>query len=52
MKKNVFLFGLLIVICLSSCSFETYQCPAYSQSTKTTKYGAKAQAKYIKRHKL
>lgn len=52
MKKIVILLGLLTVILLSSCSFETFQCPAYSESTKTTKHGAKAQARYYKKHKL
>jgi hypothetical protein len=34
---------------LSSCSFETTMCPAYSQHNKLTPHGAKAQLKYIKR---
>ncbi|HET9055038.1 MAG TPA: hypothetical protein VFM90_12735 [Cyclobacteriaceae bacterium] len=52
MKKIVVLWGLLTLLVLSACSFETYQCPAYSESAKTTKYGAKAQARYYKKHKL
>ncbi|MCW5910013.1 MAG: hypothetical protein KIT62_03005 [Cyclobacteriaceae bacterium] len=47
MKKTLLLLALVAI--LASCTFETYQCPAYSQVNKITKQGEKAQAKYGKR---
>jgi hypothetical protein len=48
MKKLLGLSVVLMIV-LSSCSFETYQCAAYSHHRKPTKHGHKAQAKYHKR---
>lgn len=52
MKKLLFLVGVIIVMMMSSCSFESYasHCPTYSKHNKTTKYGEKAQLKYAKRN--
>jgi len=43
--------GLIVMLMLSSCSFESYGnlCPTYSHN-KTTKFGDKAQTKYARRH--
>jgi outer membrane lipoprotein-sorting protein len=51
MKRIVILLAalLLIIVFLSSCTFEVYRCPAYSQQNKMTTHGLKAQMKYIKR---
>jgi hypothetical protein len=47
MKKfTILCFAALVG--LSSCSFETFQCPAYSHQNKRTKHGHKAQTKYHK----
>jgi hypothetical protein len=43
---------LLIVVAglmLTSCSFQSYQCPAYGHHKLGTKHGAKAQNKYARR---
>lgn len=52
MKKLLFLVGVILVMLMSSCSFENYStmCPTYSQHNKTTKHGEKAQLKYAKRN--
>jgi hypothetical protein len=55
MKKITFLLlalGIVIMMMLSSCSFESYSshCPTYSHNNKATKYGEKAQIKYARRH--
>lgn len=51
MKRIVILLAAIILLgaLLSSCSFETSYCPAYSQQNKITPHGVKAQMKYIKR---
>ncbi len=51
MKRIVILLAAIILLgaLLSSCSFETSYCPAYSQQNKITSHGVKAQMKYIKR---
>ena len=52
MKKLLFLVGVIIVMMMSSCSFESYasNCPTYSKHNKTTKHGEKAQLKYARRN--
>jgi hypothetical protein len=52
MKKLLFLVGAVIIMMMSSCSFEGYasHCPTYSKHNKTTSYGEKAQHKYAKRN--
>lgn len=47
MKKFILLAG--VVFLMTSCALETYQCPSYSQTNKTTKHGEKAQAKYARK---
>ncbi len=47
MKKTVLLLALVAI--LTSCTFETYQCPSYSHANKITRYGEKAQAKYVRK---
>lgn len=54
MKKIAVLLialGLIVMLMLSSCSFESYghMCPTYS-TNKTTKFGDKAQIKYARKH--
>jgi hypothetical protein len=51
MKRIVFALAAILLLgaLLSSCSFKTTMCPAYSQHNKLTPHGAKAQLKYIKR---
>lgn len=51
MKNLIMIAGLIVVVIMSSCSFDTYSthCPTYSHHNKTTKHGAKAQMKYAKR---
>jgi hypothetical protein len=46
--KKIILVCFVALIALSSCSFETFQCPAYSHHNKRTKHGHKAQTKYHK----
>ncbi|GIV35648.1 MAG: hypothetical protein KatS3mg032_0027 [Cyclobacteriaceae bacterium] len=51
MKRIVIVIAAMLLLgaLLSSCSFETSMCPAYSQHNKLTPQGAKAQLKYTKR---
>ncbi|HRJ30829.1 MAG TPA: hypothetical protein PLV21_15365 [Cyclobacteriaceae bacterium] len=49
MKRIVLLLSVVTCIVLSSCSFETSHCPAYSHHNKITKHGEKAQDKYVRR---
>jgi hypothetical protein len=51
MKRVVILIALVLLVAamLSSCSFETSMCAAYSHQNKITKHGEKAQMKYIKK---
>lgn len=49
MKRTIVGLSLIACLALASCSFEISQCPAYSHHNKATKYGEKAQEKYIKR---
>jgi hypothetical protein len=52
MKKVLILASLIVVVVMSSCSFESYssQCPAYSHHNKMTKHGEKAQTKYARKN--
>lgn len=51
MKKLLFLAGMIVVMMMSSCSFESYNaCPTYSHHNKSTKHGDKAQVKYARRN--
>jgi hypothetical protein len=52
MKKIVLVAGLIFTVIMSSCSFEAYQCPAYSNTLKSTKHGIKAQERYIRKNKI
>lgn len=47
--KKLLAFSVVIMITLSSCSFETFQCATYSHHNKKTRHGHKAQGKYHKR---
>ncbi|QOI97887.1 MAG: hypothetical protein HRU69_10505 [Flammeovirgaceae bacterium] len=51
MKRIVILIALVLLLgtLLSSCSFTSSMCPAYSHQNKLTPYGEKAQLKYTKR---
>lgn len=49
MKKLVLVAGLIITVAMSSCTFEAYQCPAYSHTVKSTKSGVKAQERYARK---
>lgn len=51
MKRIVIFIALILLIgtLLSSCSFTSSMCPAYSHQNKLTPHGEKAQIKYIKR---
>ncbi len=49
MKRIALTLSVVACIVLSSCSFETSHCPAYSSHNKITKHGEKAQDKYVKR---
>jgi len=49
MKRIAITLSVIACIALSSCSFETSHCPAYSHHNKITKHGEKAQDKYVKR---
>lgn len=49
MKRVAIALSVIACIALSSCSFETSHCPAYSSHNKITKHGEKAQEKYMKR---
>ena len=46
MKKFVFI--VLAAITLSSCATFDGGCPSYGNQNKLTKYGSKAQTRYIK----
>ncbi len=45
--KKVVVFILMIVV-MTSCSFETFKCHSYGHTNHKTKHGVKAQAKYHK----
>lgn len=49
MKK--LLFAAVASLILSSCSFQTAMCPTYGHNNDLTKFGNKAQARYIKHSK-
>ncbi len=51
MKKSAILF-IAVLVTLSSCSLEAYQCHTYGNTNMHTKHGAKAQVKYAKKHRI
>jgi PBP1b-binding outer membrane lipoprotein LpoB len=50
--KKVILIALVLVVTLSSCSLETFQCHSYGHTNHHTKHGVKAQDKFAKKHRI
>lgn len=50
-KMLILMLSLGMIISLSSCSFETYQCHSYGNTNLQTKHGSKAQSNYAKKYR-